>query len=65
VRTDSEKYGEKLVDELGGDIPELLTMLEDEDRYDEFMVKEGNKIKKIVTEESENVVGNKLGGYKI
>lgn len=40
-------------------------MLEDEDRYDEFLIKEGNKIQKVMTEESELSPENRLGGYKI
>ena len=54
-----------MLEELGQEIPELLVTLEDEDRYDEFITKETNKIKKLVTQESENLAGNKLGGYKI
>jgi cytochrome c556 len=67
MRADSEKFYQGLMKDLGSQIPELLQMLEDEDRYDEFMVKEGTKIQTVAKEDTENNLSsdNRLGGFKI
>lgn len=66
MRADADKFSQRLLTELGVEIPTLLQILEDEDRYDEFLVKEGAKIQNIVKEESENLLSdNRLGGFKI
>jgi|JI9StandDraft_2_1071091.scaffolds.fasta_scaffold546110_3 hypothetical protein len=66
MRADAEKFGQRILSELGVEIPTLLQILQDEDRYDEFLIKEGAKIQAIVKEESENILSdNRLGGFKI